>query len=68
MTDVPDYNLFDNVLDEIETAEKSVLDINAAANKVLGGFFMASFTSDPAWNLDLSKFIYLNNDKIVISL
>ena len=59
MTDVPDYNPFDNVLDEIATAEKSVFDINAAANKILDGFFMAAFTSDPAWNLDLSKLIYL---------
>ena len=55
MSHIPDYNPFDNVLDEIETAEMSVIDINTAANQVLGGFFMAVFTSDPAWNLDLSK-------------
>lgn len=55
MNDVPNYNPFDDVLDEIETAEKSVLDINAAANQVLDGFFMAAFTSDPRWNLGLSK-------------
>ena len=55
MADVPNYNPCDNVLDEIEYAEKSVRVINAAANQVLDGFFMPAFTSDPARNLDLSK-------------
>ena len=58
MSHIPDYNPFDNVLDEIETAEKSVLDINAAANQVMDGFFMAAFTSDPVWNLNLGKNYY----------
>ena len=68
MTHVPNYNPFDDVLVEIETAEKSVLDINAAANQVLAGFLMAAFTSDPKWNLGLSKIFYHINNKLLMLL
>ena len=55
MVKIPDLDPFERILDEIEMAEKAMLDINAAANEVFSGFFMAAFTSHPSWKLGLSK-------------
>ena len=41
---------------ELEATEVSVIEISAAAEDVLGGFFLASLTSKPEWNLQLSKY------------
>ena len=54
----------ENIIIEIQIAEKAIHDICEAANNALGrGFFMASLASDPSWakNLALSKLYFLEN-------
>ena len=49
------------IMIEIQVAHLAITDICKAANNALGGFFMATLTSDPSWakNLTLSKFFLL---------
>ena len=42
-------------MEEIHACELAVAEICKAANDALSGFFIAALTSDPAWNLGISK-------------
>ena len=44
------------VMEEIVGCMTAVHSICKAANDAFSGLFMAALTSDPAWNLGLSKF------------
>ena len=57
-----DMDPVENIITEIQSAEKAILDICEAANNALGGgLFMAALTSDPSWakNLALSKLFFI---------
>ena len=42
-------------MEEIHACELAVAEICKAANDALGGFFMATIASNPAWNHGISK-------------
>ena len=63
---ITNLDQLNTVIKELEATEVSVIEISAAAEDVLGGFFLASLTSKPEWNLQLSKcsaedFLYVWN-------
>ena len=49
----------ENILTEIQAAHLAISEFCEAANNALSGFFMAALTSDPSWNLALSKCFFL---------
>ena len=60
---LPNFDPVERSIKEMEASDISVKSICEAANDALGGFFMADFTSDSSWNLKLSKFLLLKQEK-----
>ena len=52
---ITNLDQLNTAIKELEATEVSVIEISASAEDVLGGFFLASLTSKPEWNLQLSK-------------
>ena len=48
---------------EIAASDIAVKSICEAANDALGGVFMAAFTSDPSWDLGLSKYLKIKQNQ-----
>ena len=56
-------DLVSEVLEEILDCMTAVQSICEAANDAFSRFFMAAFTSDPAWDLGLRKFYFFSTVK-----
>ena len=48
----------EHIIIEIQECELAISEICKGANNALKGFFMAALTSNPLWNLALSKFYF----------
>ena len=52
------------IMAEIQASQLAISVICEAANNALSGFFIAALTSDPSWNLALSKFYFLHKYRL----